>query len=89
MSYTITYDPDVQSQINALGETRRTAVYKAAALLADDPYHPMSVPFGDDPKLRAIDLTPYIRVRYMIRDDEVFVFVYHLTDFRPPVLGTE
>lgn len=87
--YTITYDPDVKNHIDALESSRRVAVYKAAQLLTEDPYHPMSVAFGDDDKLRVIDLTPYIRVRYVIRDDEVFVFVYHFTDFRPPVIGHE
>jgi mRNA-degrading endonuclease RelE of RelBE toxin-antitoxin system len=87
--YTITYDPDVKNHIDTLEPPRRAAVYKAAQVLAEDPYHPMSVAFGDDEKLRVIDLTPYIRVRYVIRDDEVFVFVYHFTDFRPPVIGHE
>lgn len=87
--YDITFDPDVKNKIDALDEPRRSAVYKAAQVLTADPYHPMSVAFGDDETLRVIDLTPYIRVRYLIQNERVFVFVYHLTDFRPPVWGHE
>lgn len=67
----------------------RAAVNKAIEILADDPRHPLSVPYGDDESVRVIDATPYVRVRYVIQDTFVLIIVFELTDFRPPLLGAE
>lgn len=87
--YSLVFDPDVSSQIDAMPPERRSAVLKAADVLAQNPFTEFSVPFGDDDTVRAVDLTPWVRIRYIVRNHQVYVFVYHLTDFRAPLFGSE
>lgn len=89
MAHTIHYGTKYAEAFALLPEKAQIAVNKAVQFLAEYPYTEFSVPFGDDEEVRVVDATPYVRVRYVVKDSVLEIIFVELTDFRLPLLGSE
>lgn len=88
-TYTVKYTTEYEEAFERLPDKAKTAVNKAIEFLAEFPRNDLSVPFGDDEDVRVVDATPYVRLRYVIKDSVLLIIFFELTDFRPPLLGGE
>jgi hypothetical protein len=87
--YAVKYTPEYDEAFQNLPYKAQIAVNKAIEFLAEFPRNDLSVPFGDDEDVRVVDATPYVRLRYVIKDSVLLIILFELTDFRPPLLGEE